>query len=361
MPVSAILVINDGTSTIGTPGDLAHGERPESSRDSITCCDILGQSVLERMVSRLRNAGIQTISVIGGPTVGSLPKTRGIEVIVTRNSFGRWPAAQQTMREQSAQGIKTVLMIGLGAYIEMNVEQALKLHRAQGAPLSQLQDNQGPLDFWIVNSRWFSTAAAGCTLPFRYGEFPGLPVPCPMNGYVNRLTEARDLRRLVADAFLSRCEIRPPGREVRPGIWVDDRARVHSTARLVAPVYLGRSAKIGPSAVITRFSNLERHCQIGAGTVVDEATVLSYTEVGSGLDVSHAVVDGSNFVDLDRNIALQIDDRNLIRDTTPRNWWIPAHREYASSPNQGNAVLDFGYSQYLSRAAGRLSAVFFKG
>jgi len=252
-------------------------------------------------------------------------------------------------------------MVGLGAYMEVNLADALKFHRAQRKPLTQLEDKQGLLDFWVVDSNWFSTAANGCSLPFRYGEFPGLPVTCSVNGYVNRLEEARDLRRLVLDAFLSRCEITPRGREVRPGIWIDEAARVHKSARLVAPLYLGRSAKVGPSAVVTRFSNLERRSQVGAGTVVDAATILPHTMLGSGLDVSHAVVDGNRFVDLERNIALQIDDPTLIRDTTPWSWLAPAHRQYAPQPNPGTDAFEFGYSQYLSRAAGRLSEVLFKG
>jgi NDP-sugar pyrophosphorylase family protein len=90
-----------------------------------------------------------------------------------------------------------------------------------------------------------------------------------MTGYVNRLAQARDLRRLVLDAFLSRCEMRPGGREVRPGIWLDEGTRVHKSSRLVAPVYLGRSTKIGPLAVITKFSNVERNCQVGAGMIME--------------------------------------------------------------------------------------------
>jgi hypothetical protein len=154
-----------------------------------------------------------------------LPENRDVQIIFAGRSFDRWPAAQQTVREQGAQGIETVLMIGLGAYMELNVADALEFHRAQGMPLTQLEDNDGPLDFWIVDSHWFRTVATGCTLPFRYGEFPGLPIPRRMSGYVNRLAEARDLRRLVLDAFLSRCEIRPRGHEVRPGIWMEDGAR----------------------------------------------------------------------------------------------------------------------------------------
>ncbi|MFY9559331.1 MAG: hypothetical protein WAQ52_03785 [Terriglobales bacterium] len=358
MRVSAILVVNDRPASTGSIGEFAPQERRNYS---ITCAEIMGQSVLHRTLARLRNAGIRTISVIGGPNVPALPEHRGVEVIFTGNSFARWPAAQQTLREQGTQGIETVLMIGLGAYMEVNVAEVLEFHRTQGMPLTQLADSQDPLDFWIVDSNWFGTAATGCTLPFRYGEFPGLPVPCRMSGYVNRLAEARDLRRLVDDAFLSRCEIRPRGREVRPGIWIDDGARVHKFTRLVAPVYLGRCTKVGPSAVITRFSNLERHCQVGAGTVVDAASVLPHTVLGSNLDVSNAVVDGNTFVDLDRNVVLQIDDPNLIRDTAPRNWRTPAHREYALQPTRGKNVFEFEYSHYLSRAAGRLSEVLFKG
>lgn len=360
MRVSAILVINDRPSSTGAVDEGASRERREPSRGSITCADILGQSVLDRTVARLRHAGVRTISVIGGRNLASLPSNHDVEIIEAGNSFARWPAAQRKMREQGAQGIETVLMIGLGAYMELDVAQAVKFHRAKGAPLTQLEDIQGPLDFWVVDSKWFNTAANGCTLPFRYGEFPGLPVPCPMTGYVNRLAEARDLRRLVLDAFLSRCELKPRGREVRPGIWADEGARVHKLTRLVAPIYLGRSTKVGPSAVITRFSNLERHCQVGAGTVVDSTSVLPHTVLGKGLDVSNAVVDGNKFLDVNRNLVLQIDDPRLIRDSAPRNWRVPASREN-SSLNGAKDAFEFDYSQYLSRAAGRLSEVLFKG
>jgi hypothetical protein len=252
-------------------------------------------------------------------------------------------------------------MIGLGAYVEWSVVQTLKYHYQHEKPLTQLEDAAGPLDLWIVNSQWFSTAALGCTLPFRYGEFPGMPVPCRMRGYVNRLADARDLRRLVQDAFLSRCEIRPQGREVRPGIWMDEGARVHKSSRLVAPIYLGRSTKVGHSTVIARFSNLEHHCEVGGGTVVDAATVLAYTALGSGLDASHAIVDGNEFMDMERNVALRIEDPKLIRDTTPRPWLALVHWDYAAQPMQEKNTFESIYSQHLSRPAGRLLGVLFKG
>src|SRR6266850_231674 len=359
--VSAVLVLNDRPLSAESIGKFASPKRDEFCKRSLSCVEILGQSLLERTVARLRNAGVQAISVIGGTDLSSLPSHRDLEVTIANRPTERWSAAQRTVISHRANGFDIVLMVGLGAYMEVNVADVVRFHLAHGKPLTQLEDNQGSLDFWVVDSNWFSTAANGCTLPFRYGEFPGLPVPCRVSGYVNRLQEARDLRRLVLDAFLSRCEITPRGREVRPGIWIDDAARVHKSARLVAPLYLGYSTKIGPSAVITRFSNLERRCQVGAGTVVESATILPYTVLGSGLEVSGAVVDGNRFVDLERNIALQIEDPRLIRDATPSPWFPPAHRGSELQPNRGNEVPDYGYSQYLSRAAGRLSEVLFKG
>ena len=358
--VSAILVINDRPASTGAPDDsLAEGQRVLPR--GIACAEIMGKSVLERTATRLRKAGVQTISVIGGPVIPSLPRNPEVEITVADNSIARWLAAQQTLLEHGTKGIDIVLMIGLGAYLECNVAEALKFHLSTKAPLTQLEDDQGALDYWVVDSKWFRTAATGCKLPFRYGEFPGLPVSCPIEGYVNRLAGALDLRRLVLDAFLGRCEIAPSGREVRPGIWLDEGARVHARSRLVAPVYVGRRTTVGAAAVITRFSNLERDCRIGDGTVVDQATVLPHTALGDGLDVSHAVVDGNRFADLSSNVTFQMDDPRLLCDNTPSNVPVPRHRKFVVHPEYGAGDLRFEYSQGWSRVTGRLAEVFFKG
>jgi carbonic anhydrase/acetyltransferase-like protein (isoleucine patch superfamily) len=357
--VSAILVINDRLLSNGSTASAKSGRA--TSRGSMACAEILGRSILDRTAARLQKAGIRNVSIIGGPTIPKLPSISPVEITVTENSFMRWSAAQQTLREHAARGFDTVFVIGVGAYLEFDVIDALKFHFTNGTPLTQLENASAPLDCWIVDSKWFRTAATDCTLPFRYGEFPGLPVPCQISGYVNRLQEARDLRRLVTDVFLSRCEIKPSGAEVKPGVWLDEGARVHRMTRLVAPVYVGRLTTVGPSAVVTRFSNLESNCQIGDGTIVDQSSVLQHTALGRGLDVSDSVVAGNELVDLDRNITVQIDDRNLLSDTTPRDWYVPAHRKFVAHTNRGQGAFSFEYGQYLSRAAGRLSEVFFKG
>ena len=217
MEVSAVLVVNDHTSNSGAIGKTP---QRQNARSAIACAEIFGQSVLERTVARLRESGIRSISIIGGMNVPSFPHDRGVRVIRCVNPFLRWAKAQQILREEGSR-IETSLMIGMSAYCEFDLADALKFYRAQGSPLTQLEDGSGPLDFWIVDSEWFRSAAAECTLPFRYGEFPGLPIPFQVRCYVRRLAEASDLRTLVVDAFLGRSEIRPAGKEIRPGVWLD--------------------------------------------------------------------------------------------------------------------------------------------
>jgi hypothetical protein len=352
--VSAILVVNDGPSSIGAV------ESTGSSRSSYAYADILGCSALNRIATRLRAAGIQSISMIGDAILPCLPSSQDVEITVADKLFERWLAAQRTLREHAARGIDTVFMVGVGAYVELDVIDALKFHVTRGTPLTQLENPAGPLDCWIVDTRWFCSAATGCSLPFRYGEFPGLPVPYLMDGYVNRLESPRDLRRLVMDMFLGRCEAKPCGLETKPGVWIDAGARVHRATRLVAPVYVGRSAVLRPSAVLTRFSNLERQSVVGEGTIVDRATILPRTIVGKGLNLSEAIADGANLTDLSRNVTVQVNDRSLLAATHPGDRTFRSHRKFSvESGRKRSRALE--YSEYLSRAAGRLSEVFFRG
>ena len=178
-----------------------------------------------------------------------------------------------------------------------------------------------------------------------------------MTGYVNRLTNARDFRHLVVDSFLGRCSIIPVGREVKPGVWIDGGARVYKTARLVAPCYIGSNTRVQPGAVVTRCSNLERNCHVGEGSLVSDSSLFPHTMVGRGLDVSFALVDRVEFVDLNRNVTLRIQDPNLISDVPPQKLRVPAYLPEYEDVNR-DSDRDREYSEYLSRAKGRFLEVF---
>jgi hypothetical protein len=81
---------------------------------------------------------------------------------------------------------------------------------------------------------------------------------------------------------------------------------------LVAPVYIGKHARVRTGAVITRGSALEHHSLVDCGTVVEDTSLLPFAAVGAGLDLAHAVVGGRQVVDLKRDVAVEIHDRTLV-------------------------------------------------
>lgn len=348
MQASAILIVRN-RFVANTAGGLADGAK--GTRVPSAWVEILGQSVFERTVTRLRQAGINATSVIAEAGFVSPMPACGLEINIAREAGDCWSIAARTLKKQAAQGVKDILVMDLGAYVECDLPEVLRFHFAKRPALTQLQNGR-PLDFWMVNAHAVSAAGRDFTPPFKQDKTL-TPVPFMVKGYVNPLADAADLRRLVVDAFLARCAIRPRGREIRPGVWLDDGAKAHRSARIVAPAYLGRGAKLGPCVIMTGYSNVERHCQVGAGTVVDSASILAHTALGRGLEVSHAVVDGNEFVDLGRNLAVKIDDPNLLRDTSPRpRRVLQDHRDNREPVAAGRKPFEPEYAQYLSPADG---------
>ena len=87
---------------------------------------------------------------------------------------------------------------------------------------------------------------------------------------------------------------------------------IHRDARIVAPAYLGAYARVRALAVITRGSVVERNSEIDCGTVVENSTVLPFSRIGAGLDVSFSVVGFRHIFHLQREVAVEIADERLL-------------------------------------------------
>jgi hypothetical protein len=321
------------------------------------CAELFGQSVLERTVARFRQTGLRHISVIAGSDGLSFYETKDARITIPKPSEDRCTILKRMLLRDLQRGIDTVLIAELGAYVEIDLPSALQFHRAIAQPITPIHDARGSLGYWIVDAARV-LASPDFSFPFEDDRVVNPPVPCHIDCYVNRLANPRDFRNLVIDSFFGRCSIKPSGREVKPGVWVEGGARIHKTVRLVAPCYVGSNARIQAGAVITRCSNLERNCEVGEGTLVFDASLLPHTMVGRGLDVSTAVVDRVNFVDLTRNVMLHIQDPNLISDVPPQEQCAPAYLPEYEEAGSRNSDLEPESSQYLSRAKGRLLEVF---
>lgn len=276
----------------------------------LACVEVLGRSLLERWVDQMLRAGINAITLLGDSCFAPI---RGEVDQAARNlqlTWGddAWLAATQILRRRKDPGIDVTFLIRAAGYVELDPLDAVQFHREQQHVVTRAFDERGPLDLWVIDTTGVTESgdifvALGKSEPAHYA----------VRGYVNRLEEPRDLRRLVVDSLSSHCGLRPQGSETRPGVWMDEGAQVHRTARIVAPAFVGRKSKIEEQCLITRFSNVESNCQIDYGTTVDDSSILSNSYVGIGLDVSHSIVDGNHLLNLERDVTMEIADPGMIR------------------------------------------------
>ena len=271
----------------------------------LVCVEVLGRSVVERLVEELRRAGVDTIAVYVN---SASAKSEGSRVEVCTTIDELWDSATRQLQAHRQSGVEAVLIIRVGAYVDFDLKDALQFHLGQKQPVTRAFHQERPLDLWIVDPAGIESDTDIRTVLNAAGHARYL-----LRGYVNRLERPADLRRLVVDGLTSRCRLRPQGTEFRPGVWMDEGAQVHRDARLVAPAFIGRGAKIAEQCLITRCSNVESNCQVDYGTAVEDSSILSNSYVGIGLDLSHSIVDGNNLLNLERGVMLEITDPCVIR------------------------------------------------
>ena len=333
MLISAILVVGPGDP--GSHWDSC-GRAPgieTVAGNSIVCLELLGRSVLDRAIQTLQDTGIKLITVVANDAFSHLVTRvarQGVRVNLVAPSIDPWSAAECTARVHVEQGVEMVLLNRLSAYAEIDLVDLIRFHRERKLGLTSVTDGQAALPLFLVDAqRVARTRGAGLNGLMNAGDVPGTG-SYSLSGYVNRLQDFHDLRRLIVDALLSHCAIRPSGREVKPGVWFGDSTQVHRDARVVAPAYVGSGAKVRAGALITRLSTLERGCDVSEGTVVEGASLLAHTYLGRGLNVSNAVVDGSKLIPLDRDIIVEIQDGRLLRRIQPSDAPHPSGAPNAS-------------------------------
>jgi NDP-sugar pyrophosphorylase family protein len=276
-----------------------------AQRGPLACVEVLGRSVVERLVGELHRAGVSAIAVFVN---SANAKCVGSKVKVCATNEEVWDSATRQLQAYRQGSVEAVLVARVGAYLDFDLKDALQFHREHGQSVTRAFHQEKPMDLWIIDPAGIGPEADVAAILSAAG-----PSHYPLRGYVNRLERPQDLRRLVVDGLTSGCRLRPHGTELRPGIWMDDGAQVHRDARIVAPAFIGRGAKIAEQCLITRCSNVESDCQVDYGTVVEDSSILSNSYVGIGLDLSHSIVDGNSLLNLERGVMLEITDPCVIR------------------------------------------------
>jgi hypothetical protein len=331
--VTGAIVIAEGENRenwpLETPGSSSLNRLTQL--ECLAGVELLGMSVFARWIQSL--TGTKTIADVSVVLDGRLPDfdlTRHPDVVIHLTS-DVWGVAREQLLHQRHRGLDPILIIRTGAYIECDLDDLVRFHYRSGEAVTCVGDDQGALDFWVVNPR---IASGEDDLRTR---LEGAEAWYRIQGYVNRLDSWWEMRRLVIDGLTLRCLFWPQGREVRPGLWMAEGAQLERGARIVAPGFIGRDVTISDRCLITRCTNVENGSYVDYGTVVEDSSILAGTYIGIGLDLSHSIAHGTHLAHLDHDVMLEITDPMVVRQMRGKHarmagispfWPIASHRKW---------------------------------
>ncbi|HUS19741.1 MAG TPA: hypothetical protein VMZ25_08830 [Terriglobales bacterium] len=278
--------------------------------------DILGASTLKRTVESLGAAGITQVAVVSAETPGETYLTPAKIQFVKSSAEQLWRDARSAFASLTVVRPEAVLLIKLNCYAEMDWKAFLAKHRAGKHPVTRAwASGVHALDMYLVDPRAEKEVEFLLHNQLRHPRLIATRYQVSGEEYVHPLLHAADLREIAVDGLNLECQMRPAGREVKPGVWLADGSRIDEGVRLVAPLFVGKRARVRTGAVITRGSSIEHHSLVDCGTVVENTSILPFSAVGAGLDFTHAVVGNRQVVDLKRNVAVEIHDSTLLAET----------------------------------------------
>lgn len=314
MQIAAILTLAGRTGSDADSIDPSRGENRRRKRFLSYVPDakleFLGKSLLDRNISRLREAGVESTSVI--PEGSALTQLLPTRSAASNDFISAW---EKAIGEYVRQGVDTLLLLRTSTYTDLDYKELLSFHSERRAGLTQVYGSDSSVDVAVVNANLLheSEHAYRTTLSNLISDQEHFYY----QGYINRLRKPKDFRRLTEDALSGKCSCRPFGTEVGDGIWFGDGVEVDDSCVISGPAFVGSNTRMAACTSISGGSAIERNCEIDCGTTVDKSWILQETYVGLGLTVRGSIVSNQKMFNLERKTELPIHDPRLIRPTKP--------------------------------------------
>lgn len=271
--------------------------------------DVLGRSVLLRMLDRLKAAAIEPVKILA-----EIPE--GVEAgNVSRLQQDVPFRVRPTIEQFAQQGAQLVVCLRCAPYVEIDFSELLRFHASNKASYTTVYHKGRKLSVFVADLVRPATTISALLDWLDKGQ-----IACarfPFAGYVNELQTLSDFRCLARDGLSRTSQLEPLGEELRPGIWCGSGAHVSHEARLVSPAFIGTNSVIRKGALITRASNIERDCEVDVGTAVEDSTLLPNTLAGPGLELVTAIVDGASLYDLRRLTHINVEDNKILGSLFP--------------------------------------------
>lgn len=101
------------------------------------------------------------------------------------------------------------------------------------------------------------------------------------------------------------------GKEQQSGVWIGRGAKVHRSATLRAPCFIGENAWISANCTVGPQSVVASDSVVAEGTAVVRSVVTEGTYLGSGLDVSDCLVEANRIHNVRLNAEIQVPESHI--------------------------------------------------
>jgi NDP-sugar pyrophosphorylase family protein len=319
MDVRAVILVGGRSMPLLHEGDqqrLAIEGQPRSSALPERVCgvpiglhEVLGEPIVQRVLTRLKQFGVTSASVVSELPPSSIPTLKDSSSPHTKWLYGTgaqfWRCAETAFSDLAQAGAELIILVRLGAYTEIDYEELIQFHLEKQSRVTCAVDLDGQcLDTFAISASRRNDAAY--LLRHELKQARSSAAEYTYSGYINRLETAADLRLLTLDSFAKVVSFSPAGTEIKPGVWAGEGVRIHRTARVLAPAFLGAHSRVRALSVVTRGSVIEHHAEIDCGSVIESSNILPNSYVGPGLDVAHSIVGFRRIAHLKKNVEVEI-------------------------------------------------------
>ena len=314
MELGAVVVIPTGEQS-ATNASRGGPSLPVASRTARPLCSprtpILGNDALQLWMDRIRKIGVGDLWLA--------PESEGSRSLGSR------------IADLTRQGVERLLLIKLKAYAEMDLVDLLRFHCEKRSPVTDAQDDRGPLGVRVLNRSALGAAAnfgpSMCALDEH------LTNRYQFRGYTKRLLSSQERQDLVRDALTGSCAMRPAGRQAGDQVWIADDVILDESVRMIGPAYIGPRTIVRFGATIGPFTSIERDCVVGHGTTVNRSSVLPSTELAPGLLIQQSIVDGSCLEHLEWQTVVDLAPAGLSRRISQTTF---SGRAFRAKPTPNN-------------------------
>ncbi|MBI3292971.1 MAG: NDP-sugar synthase [Elusimicrobia bacterium] len=102
--------------------------------------------------------------------------------------------------------------------------------------------------------------------------------------------DLNEYRRAQRDALDRKVKIALPGREIAPGIWLDEGTRIGPDRQLVPPCLIGRKCRIGRGAYVGAYTTIGDRCAVGHKAVLKNSILWGHVQVDSKVHLENCII-----------------------------------------------------------------------